>query len=1478
MVLKGGRNMPAISKIRLTNVVYEEGNKRYNDELFLFDGYNGSILLENGGGKTVLIQTALQAVLPHVDLADRKIKNTLSLENAPAHIAIEWIDHDNPRRYVVTAMTLFLTKHGLDSLRYVYEYDAGDPNGIEGIPFVRGGTEGKRPSERGEMQDYYSGMKEKSSFFARTFDTIKDYKAFIEKQYHIISGEWESIVKINSTEGGVEAFFDNCKSTNQLFDRLLIPTVEDSIVGHDKAMFADMFEKQHQSFKNYKKLKETIDENKRIQEQLEHYVMTFEKLHHKQQAYLQAKKQVKGVWNLTLSEKQQMKEDLAENARMMTEWETDHDMYKVKQASYDVAVEKAKLDEKEVAYTSKYANQLDKEEERNNQLKKYYSLKLAKYKLELKEESDKRTLAKEKLEDLETDEELVDLQGALDEAHQSLLGWYLEEIEKIEWEKQGITYELNPILDQIEQLATSKSLLDEDIVTKKQMLSAVQERIKARTSDMEKLEQQLLANAQQELVSIELKKWQERSNFLDEEIVRFEQEVKQYNAQVHEAEEHRDRLLDEQSEMDTKKNKVSFQLEELQDAQSNVITRLGSLRPQWASTEDIYSTQQTIETRILEQIEKLKKERTNLLFLERLAYRFVDDYAEQDVFFGDAYLEAQLASWKNQLDYVVTGVEYLQNLGEEERNRKKDFPLWPLTLVTTSRSKQQLLDKLNHVANRLQFPITVLTTEEALHVEEKQDQVWIAPQHWNSNLELDNFNSWKAQIKKDAQATTESREQKEKELTNWEDGWKALNNFLEKYPYETYAQLSTELSNWKKQLEHIALQLAAEKRRIEEARSNVESNRSKIQNYDNEMQGLRGKISNGLIYLSYEKEVIGERENEANIAGELQQLKKEKTQQEKRLVAFEEEKDDINTRLTDLNNELSIMKREEDYVKVASLDPIYSSKSKQSLKDEIRDLERKKDNITVTLGEWVAKRDAAIQAIDKLDGEMAAIRRQQGNLDEELLFPGDGNQWMENLWEKAQELTTELESINKAVQRVFSEREQQKGSTKNRMKQFELDFPDQELIVFEQALEDVREALHEEKENLTERKTFIDQHYRRIDKQLNSVEEAERELERYIDSHHFNAPEIKCIALTDEQQLDFNYQRKKYVKAVIEEMKSAKLEVDKEANQVNQAKAHVRDFCRNEISDIKLQQMAINGVEHKQTYHDVVTFKNNMFTSIDRISKYANEHIRESDKDLQLFINQIHSHLLTIVEELKQIPNKTKVKVIDDWKPIFTFSIPEWEEEDGKTRIRDFIEWILQQLESERFINDQGMQDEGKVRKDVEMWLQTKSLLQVVMNNEVMKVSCRKVTNDNNVTSRSYSWEQSNVWSGGEKWSKNMTLFLGVLNYVAEKKQHLQSNMKRHRAVILDNPFGKASSDHVLSPVFFVAEQLGFQIIALTAHAEGKFLQDYFPIIYSCRLRSSHDARKKVMTKKKWLHHAYFQDHEPQGLERLGEVEQMELF
>ncbi|XJZ25701.1 hypothetical protein ACF5W4_09765 [Bacillota bacterium Lsc_1132] len=1470
--------MPSISKIRLTNIVYEEGNKRYNDELFSFDGHNGAILLENGGGKTVLIQTALQAIIPHADLADRKIKNTLMLENAPAHIAIEWITNDQPRRYVVTAVTLFTTKQGLDSLRYVYEYDGNDPNGIEGIPFVRDGREGKRTAERGEMLDYYSHMRERT-FSARTFNTIKDYKLFLEEQYHIISSEWESIAKINSSEGGVEAFFDDCKSTNQLFDRLLIPTVENSIVGHDTHMFADMFEQQLASFKNYKKLKETLEENKRIERQLEHYVGTYEKLHHRELEYEKTKQKAKGAWNKTLKEKQKYSTEQTDTLEKLDKWKKRNQDYQLKTASYEIFAEELAFKKLEAEYKEAMAKKSELDESFQQRNKDYYSLKLAELKLNRKEQEDYLLQVQEELEKYNQTDEVQDYEEQLETAKQALLGWYLVQKEGLEKDQQGLKFQLSPIMAQIEQAEQKKKELAETEKKLRNILSKIAGVLDSRFKDIERLKQFLLSNPDHEQVKDELEKWQKRTQFLDDEIIRLQLEEKQLVLEEKEAEDRKEDYLKEYSATELNRNKISFELSTMEKTQKTLIQKLSALRPQWVTLENVYLSQESIETRLVETIEKLSKERETLLNRERAAYRFDDDYGKQDIFFGDPFLEEQLSVWKNQLDYLVTGVEYVQAMEAVEKEKLLHYPLWPVTLVTTNRSKSKVIERLNHVSDQLQFPIMVITTEEALTIQEQAEwNQWIAPSHWSNNMDKASFEKWKEQIGIFAKETTLQRLQKEKEIKHWENGLNAFNQFLERFPYEKVAEQKEELTELKTRLDGLSSNIQKEKDFITEQGSKIAHNKKKVEQYREEKQGLEGKIEKGFQYLQFEKEIEDERKKEKEANDRLEQVLLEVARIDRKLGDLIEERGYLKDRINQIEAELRVLLEDDVYLSLKSLAPKYTSESKKIIQEKMMSLELKIREITVAQGEWRAKKTAATEAIKRLDVQITDLLNEHSSVDETRDFPRDGKQLMKTLWDQITRLKGEIEKAAIEVQKKGSKQDKQKGKWEIKMDQFKIHFPSSEIISFEQSLEEIEEELRLEHEKLEERKAYIDQELARIEKEIKAVEEAKYGLDLFEEGHHFNAPDIVPISLSSEEALEFSYNRKQFVQIITDELKEKKALVSREKLEVEQAQRKFREFCKNEISDIKLQQMAINGVENKQNYQDIIEFKKNMLLRIEKISLYANEHIRKNDEELQLFINSIHSHLKTLVEELKQIPKKTKVKVLDDWKQIFTFTIPEWEEEVGKMRIRDYIEWILQQLESDRFLNDQGMQDDGKVRKEIEMWLQSKQLLQMVMNNEVMKVSCRKVTNDKKVTTRSYSWEQSNVWSGGEKWSKNMTLFLGILNYVAEKKKHIQSNVKRHRAVILDNPFGKASSDHVLNPVFFVAEQLGFQIIALTAHAEGKFLQDYFPIIYSCRLRASTESNKKVMTKEKWLHYAYFEDHEPNTIERLGETEQMVLF
>jgi len=125
--------------------------------------------------------------------------------------------------------------------------------------------------------------------------------------------------------------------------------------------------------------------------------------------------------------------------------------------------------------------------------------------------------------------------------------------------------------------------------------------------------------------------------------------------------------------------------------------------------------------------------------------------------------------------------------------------------------------------------------------------------------------------------------------------------------------------------------------------------------------------------------------------------------------------------------------------------------------------------------------------------------------------------------------------------------------------------------------------------------------------------------------------------------------------------------------------------------------------------------------------------------------------------------------------------------------------------------------------------------------------------------------------------SKNMTLYLGIQNYLVEKRHVEHVKNKVSRTVLLNNPFGAASSNHVLEAVFIISEQLGYQLIAVTAHTEGKFLSDYYPIVYSCKLRSSSNNKTQIMSKEKEINYAFLKDHSPASIIRLDEEEKRQL-
>ena len=1469
--------MATIHKIRLTNIVYEEGSKRFNDEIFTFKGNNSAIVLENGGGKTVFIHTVLQAVLPHTHLGERKIKETLRLENGPAHIGIEWLIHEHPRRYATTVVSLFMYDNRLHSLKYTYDYGPSDENRLENIPFVKGEGKEKRPARRAELAEYFNMMKNKS-MNARTFDTNKAFHEHIEKAYHIVKNEWDSIVKINRDEGGIEQFFDDCKTTNDLFNRLLIPTVEDSIAGYEEGRFANIFEERREGFRMYHNLQKSLREYELIEDKINQYVGQFAAFSEKESAYEMVKQRAKAFDLLLEDQAKQVAEAIAgEQSSLEIIGDQLKELAK-KEASYELI--RAEMFKKELE-----ENHLEKQsilEEVTNKIAEQEleraSLRYAEQKANLlNAQEEKKVYEKELMEKDETGKS-ADLGDELERLDGQIHGYFMGKTEALEKKISSAKHQLQPIkreeekiLSVIEAKEEAKSELE-----KKELRIDVE--IETKKEAIEKIKGEILANPQQEDLHKEYAEWMNVNKQLNDAVIEAhnvfhlkEKELKDVTDALQQANEHLQKLT-------LQKQAVEYEQRQLRQAHEETIDKLATIRPTWQGLKDLYLRQSTILNTLSDLEQERTKERELKLRQERLAHRFNDDYQAQSHFFTDPLLYEKVRSWQKDL-FIQTGTEYVAQLADDERELAENYKLWPITIVTLEAHKQVYREKITALSDELQHPVMILTMEEAKEITTSmpKDRTWITPSYWQSNLSAPTFASWQAEMKLKARRATEERQGADEKVEEVRACIDHVQQFFTNYPKEERETIEATIKEQERDKEETEARIKRLTTKGQQIEITLQHTEKEIRDKQDQLHGIEQRLIKAQTVFQYEGDIraLEAKQSEQKAAvqayiKEIADLKHDHKRYEAEIAIIHERIDDNKLAIRDIQmNDL--------YKKVRHTRPSFTNvaldfmrSQRERLEFEIRGIEQQYSEIRVRL-------ETANNDIRRTKQAMQDIVVENPTINTKIIFPVDGKNRISRLTEaihKGKELLPKLTKQAEALKEAFYN---QVGAVKKQNETFNKQFPGEKRTEFTMEVAKIAPYLAEERRKLNERKAYLDQRIQQIAREENQIIEAANELERFKEAHHFHQRNVTASILTEDEMTDFSYKRLKTVQTITKNLTASAQALTLERNKIAKAKEQFRSFCRQNISDRKLREAAMEGMETKENYDDIVTYKQDMLTTLEIARKHARYFIAKNDRDLQTFINNIHNHLLNVTAELALIPNKTRVKTADGSKNIYHFKIPSWHEEEGKQRIREHLEWILTRLETDYYKDEFGKEDTTKVRKQVETWLQTKALLQVVMKNEEMRISCRKVTNDNQVTSRLNAWERSNKWSGGEKWSKNMTLFLGLLNYVAEKKKQHNPNLKRNRAVILDNPFGKASSDHVLDPVFFIAEQLGFQIIALTAHADGKFLQDYFPIIYSLRLRKTAIDGVQVMATERKVHHAYFEDHEPEALERLEEREQLEF-
>ncbi len=659
--------MPSISKIRLTNVIYENGAKRYNDMIFHFDGHNGAFLLENGGGKTVFIQTVLQAVIPHIDMADRKIKDTLSLDGNPAHIAIEWILNEQPRRYGVTATSLYIENHELKSIKYVYEYDGEDTESIEDIPFVVKTKEGEnRSASRGEINDYYERMKNKSHD-ARTFQTIIEYGKYIEERFKIIPNEWRKIATINSGEGNVDEFFNRCKTTQQLLDELLIPTVEEAIQGEKNQNFASVFEKQREHFKANQRLQEEIKAFEQVKVHIDGYIEAYKSLDHARKNYTAEQYNMycmyKGLEKNYTSNRR--KEEVLYQEKEALEKE--ENTLKHKELSLEVMEKENRIQGIE--------EQLNQDYEGCQQtVKKYDGVAARKQNIEITMLEKKKRQIKERQNQLEQELADVDvhlgteeIQKKLDQNSQKIQGYYQATVNELEETVSAYKQELERKKQDKEQQKNRKEQKNKQLQIIASRIGKIEGALEVKKQQMESLLNTLLKDIQEESVVSEYMQWKERLR------------------RSHIQQRNEEKELEECVE--SKKNAEKYR-EELRK-------KIGQLKQQQAEVQSTLATWKKEEKALIEEIE-LKSHAL---------------YISDSIYAKEESILQRLAEKKHHLE--VTLDEALQ---EEWRIRgvkrlSQCFPTWIQTLVVANKNAYKDVATKAYIEQQA-TPLCVITQDE----------------------------------------------------------------------------------------------------------------------------------------------------------------------------------------------------------------------------------------------------------------------------------------------------------------------------------------------------------------------------------------------------------------------------------------------------------------------------------------------------------------------------------------------------------------------------------------------------------------------------------------------------------------------------------------------------------------------------------------------------------------------------------------------
>ncbi|MDW7662034.1 MAG: hypothetical protein SCL54_11505 [Bacillota bacterium] len=1472
--------MPKLSKFRVVNLIFNDTRHIY-DEVFDFNGgSNAMMLLANGGGKTVLTQMMLQPVIPRTDLKTRKFADYFKNNHKPTLLMSEWL-LDSDAGKLLTGIVIqnsVRRKRGQDDdqdvlkiTAFVIEYHRAETFNIDTIPVIQRDAEGHRlmrsydeiVSELDKHARKHKGMVHVFNWS----DSAEAKNMYGKKlgEYGIVQQEWQdTILKINKEEAGLQSFFNDAKRSETLIQKKILPIIESKLDENntDKVEIQSLVKSHaHLLVKNDQIIRDEMIYNRFITESIL-YEKDLLGLKEAEDAMDLAMVRLSGVFygfkNLAVriaGETSQL-EELKKVNRKEQQWikfEEDSFNYYKKwdenelriQDAIKLHIEKDELDDK-ICHTQHLKNTQEA-------IKLYHAI------LKLEE---KVTIKQEELRFILDDEKEFDIDALMS----VLLEKYGIEKVRLNTIKTEQLEALRVVEDQIKTLKDTALRLNNEIQSDRNqetryltLISQFEERVDQMNEENPdfKWEKHPLLN-EYDLAQLEayIQSIHEKSLQLHTVVKNLEDQI-----QVHDSEiiENGHILSEEKVALNALKNTASNQNNELKKYNERYHVVQQSLE-QYGILKDIFFHNDEVNSLLMMMIEEREMKRHHLI-LEKaiLAQRMESLKAGQLNALSDdfaSFLDV------NHIRYEF-GYNWLLNYKGDTipeslyLDKLTEMP-YALIMSVDDLNRFKGLTKTYH----LTMVIPILTHEyihAALKGESTDSDQGGLYYHTAFDKKLMDDGYREKEISK-----------YEAELIRIDDDSEhiqmGINNIRQiYYEYHDFVKIfdSTSERNFISQYEATLVE-------IEQLQETIKNREQFIIMTRNQASDERGQLR--------------QREDESRLVASLIHQYMQLKEHYLTVQSHTDQKNQIHLKIVQNEQNLMNLKTE--------IEQGNTTKSNIILKSEKNDEALEKINLDILKFEGAVKTGSRqsleghpfrLETIKTLEAKFTAYNQSHGQVtDIQNLI----DEWQGQINEKNVELT-KLQVLETDYKTLTYNAAQHRAMTESiQILQKEISQKSELLTKLEAIIESKQKDLEDKRNDilgqfgeatLASRESIV-----MIDFKARKKENQEqyKQYDDQIAKFNSLAASIKSSFNRFEDAMESDLRETEAdvfsIDLTVGEIDAISGEIIQSVRQLRKKVSIIRqgltesynklnvEFNRDNVLLKNLFQNLFKG-QNSYSYDFTKRVFEQARTSIEvTLKKHETDlkNVKESEEKLNDFVLE---RVATVYEQLREIDKHSTIELKDKYQKMLYIEMPKKDTLDV-AKLRNYLKTVINY--------SKHRMEENEV-SDLDKYLDSHLSLDKLFDEYVpirsISVSISKI--EQNKVSK-IPWEAVGKVSGGEEFVSVFILFISLMSYT---RGYQLSRKQSGKVLVMDNPFGPVSSEHLLEPLFKIAKTYDAQLICFT-HINTSAITSQFDLIYSLRVvRDAGSSQERVdvkLTKDVRTGVEYLES----GLFETGDVKQLEWF